>query len=159
MTATHPRQPGDAGPIVPKVPHVLYGADYNPEQWDRDVWREDVRLMQEAGVHPPLEAPPGIEVVRRVRGERSFLFVLNLNHTRATCDVHVGGRYRDLLTGATHAETIALDPYGVAILDTRNIATQKTCALLYISLREFFLFAQGAKPVTYDHLSIVTYGI
>src|SRR5438067_5618862 len=51
MTATHPRQPGDAGPIVPKVPHVLYGADYNPEQWDRDVWRADVRLMQEAGVN------------------------------------------------------------------------------------------------------------
>lgn len=30
--------------------HVLYGADYNPEQWDPTVWREDVRLMQEAGV-------------------------------------------------------------------------------------------------------------
>src|SRR5438105_1433833 len=47
------------------------------------------RVCREAGVHPPLEAPAGIEVVRRVRGERSFLFVLN--HTRATCDVHVGG--------------------------------------------------------------------
>ena len=51
MTAIRPREPGDAGPIVPKVPHVLYGGDYNPEQWDRDVWREDVRLMQEAGVN------------------------------------------------------------------------------------------------------------
>lgn len=29
---------------------ILYGADYNPEQWDPSVWREDVRLMQEAGV-------------------------------------------------------------------------------------------------------------
>jgi beta-galactosidase GanA len=55
-------------------------------------------------------------VVRRVRGERSFLFVLN--HTRARCDVHVGGRHRDLLTDALHAETISLDPYGVVILDT-----------------------------------------
>ncbi|MCL2729353.1 MAG: beta-galactosidase [Actinomycetia bacterium] len=27
-----------------------YGADYNPEQWPREVWKEDVRLMQEAGV-------------------------------------------------------------------------------------------------------------
>jgi beta-galactosidase len=30
---------------------VLYGADYNPDQWPEDVWDEDVRLMQEAGVN------------------------------------------------------------------------------------------------------------
>ncbi|MCT7355140.1 beta-galactosidase [Streptomyces sp. 15-116A] len=29
----------------------VYGADYNPEQWPRDVWEEDVRLMREAGVN------------------------------------------------------------------------------------------------------------
>ncbi|WP_144720666.1 beta-galactosidase [Agrococcus jejuensis] len=29
---------------------IGYGADYNPEQWDREVWREDVELMREAGV-------------------------------------------------------------------------------------------------------------
>ncbi|QZN85397.1 beta-galactosidase [Cellulomonas sp. C5510] len=29
---------------------ISFGADYNPEQWPRDVWTEDVRLMQEAGV-------------------------------------------------------------------------------------------------------------
>ena len=28
-----------------------YGADYNPEQWAPEVWREDARLMQEAGVN------------------------------------------------------------------------------------------------------------
>ncbi|TGB09394.1 beta-galactosidase [Streptomyces sp. MZ04] len=28
-----------------------YGADYNPEQWTREVWEEDVRLMREAGVN------------------------------------------------------------------------------------------------------------
>ncbi|MEU6846966.1 beta-galactosidase [Streptomyces sp. NPDC046716] len=28
-----------------------YGADYNPEQWPREVWDEDVRLMREAGVN------------------------------------------------------------------------------------------------------------
>jgi beta-galactosidase GanA len=44
MTASDLPKHGDAGPIVPKVPHVLYGADYNSEQWDRDVWREAVRL-------------------------------------------------------------------------------------------------------------------
>ncbi|TXN32498.1 beta-galactosidase [Lacisediminihabitans profunda] len=30
---------------------LSYGADYNPEQWGASVWREDVRLMREAGVN------------------------------------------------------------------------------------------------------------
>jgi beta-galactosidase len=29
---------------------VAYGGDYNPEQWPRETWAEDVRLMREAGV-------------------------------------------------------------------------------------------------------------
>ncbi|WP_329115365.1 beta-galactosidase [Streptomyces sp. NBC_01465] len=36
------------------LPHdrlpLAYGGDYNPEQWPREVWEEDVRLMREAGV-------------------------------------------------------------------------------------------------------------
>ncbi|GAA2434613.1 beta-galactosidase [Streptomyces macrosporus] len=32
------------------VPGFAYGADYNPDQWPREVWDEDVRLMREAGV-------------------------------------------------------------------------------------------------------------
>jgi beta-galactosidase len=31
-------------------PGVAFGCDWNPEQWDRSVWREDVRLMRDAGV-------------------------------------------------------------------------------------------------------------
>ncbi|MBW9092073.1 beta-galactosidase [Microbacterium jejuense] len=30
---------------------MLYGADYNPDQWPEEVWDEDVRLMKEAGVN------------------------------------------------------------------------------------------------------------
>jgi beta-galactosidase len=30
---------------------LAFGGDYNPEQWGREVWREDVRLMCEAGVN------------------------------------------------------------------------------------------------------------
>ena len=34
----------------PRLPGIAYGADYNPEQWPRETWAEDVRLMREAGV-------------------------------------------------------------------------------------------------------------
>ncbi len=37
-----------AGPVP--FPGVALGCDYNPEQWPREVWREDVALMREAGV-------------------------------------------------------------------------------------------------------------
>ena len=33
------------------MPHIFYGGDYNPEQWPEEVWKEDVRLMREAGVN------------------------------------------------------------------------------------------------------------
>jgi beta-galactosidase len=29
---------------------ILYGGDYNPEQWPEEVWQDDIRLMREAGV-------------------------------------------------------------------------------------------------------------
>jgi beta-galactosidase len=35
----------------PRVQGLAYGGDYNPEQWSRDTWRDDVRLMREAGVN------------------------------------------------------------------------------------------------------------
>ncbi|MGC5562469.1 beta-galactosidase [Streptomyces sp. FR-108] len=39
------------GPDGDRTPRLAYGADYNPEQWPREVWEEDVRLMREAGVN------------------------------------------------------------------------------------------------------------
>ena len=32
-------------------PHIIYGGDYNPDQWEPETWQEDVRLMREAGVN------------------------------------------------------------------------------------------------------------
>ena len=40
------------GPLLgARLPHILYGGDYNPDQWPESVWEEDVRLMQEASVN------------------------------------------------------------------------------------------------------------
>ncbi len=37
---------------IPRLPPGLaYGGDYNPEQWDESVWRDDMRLMRTAGVN------------------------------------------------------------------------------------------------------------
>jgi beta-galactosidase len=33
-------------PVNPKFPHFLHGGDYNPEQWPREMWDEDMRLMK-----------------------------------------------------------------------------------------------------------------
>ena len=33
-------------PINPRVPHMLHGGDYNPDQWPEEVWDEDMRLMK-----------------------------------------------------------------------------------------------------------------
>ncbi|MCC6804095.1 MAG: beta-galactosidase [Anaerolineae bacterium] len=37
-------------PVSKKAPFLWHGGDYNPEQWSRDVWQEDFRLMREAGI-------------------------------------------------------------------------------------------------------------
>lgn len=37
--------------IARNVPHILYGGDYNPEQWPEETWIEDARLMRAAGVN------------------------------------------------------------------------------------------------------------
>jgi len=48
---THPSPVPAGSASVTRLGHLLYGADYNPEQWPEDVWAEDARLMQIAGVN------------------------------------------------------------------------------------------------------------
>jgi beta-galactosidase len=45
------RGEGPERPLLKPRVGLFYGGDYNPEQWPEEVWREDVRLMQEAGVN------------------------------------------------------------------------------------------------------------
>jgi beta-galactosidase len=73
------------------------------------------QICREAGVTPPLEAPSGVEVVRRRTGDTSFLFALN--HNTEAVEVHLDGRARDLLTGREHDGALTLNPLGVAILE------------------------------------------
>ncbi|WP_431245680.1 beta-galactosidase [Leifsonia xyli] len=36
--------------LIPDADGMILGCDYNPEQWDRAVWHEDIALMRELGV-------------------------------------------------------------------------------------------------------------
>ncbi|MEV5613115.1 beta-galactosidase [Streptomyces sp. NPDC052225] len=36
--------------MIARDGRLLFGGDYNPEQWPEEVWADDVRLMKEAGV-------------------------------------------------------------------------------------------------------------
>lgn len=33
-----------------KVQNILYGGDYNPEQWPEEIWEEDMKLLKEANI-------------------------------------------------------------------------------------------------------------
>ncbi|MGF1666045.1 MAG: beta-galactosidase [Acidimicrobiia bacterium] len=38
-------------PIIPTLPLIAFGGDYNHEQWEESVWREDIDLMRRARVN------------------------------------------------------------------------------------------------------------
>ena len=64
---------------------------------------------------PPVSAPPGVEVVRRrTEDGRDLWFVLNHRPELVTVTLPVDGI--DVLTGAEVATAIALEPFGVSIV-------------------------------------------
>ena len=30
---------------------ILYGGDYNPNQWEKEVWKEDMRIFKDARIN------------------------------------------------------------------------------------------------------------
>jgi len=53
-------------------PQFTYGCDYNPEQWAPEVWAEDARLMQQAGVNLVAINIFGWAQLEPLRGEYTF---------------------------------------------------------------------------------------
>jgi beta-galactosidase len=72
------------------------------------------RVLDEQGLRPPLETPPGVEVVRRSAGAESFVFVLN--HGEDAVEVRLDGQFSDLLTGTQTSGILSLEPFGLAVL-------------------------------------------
>ncbi|SHN18138.1 beta-galactosidase [Gracilibacillus kekensis] len=66
------------------MPHIAFGGDYNPEQWDEQVWLEDAKLMQEAGVNLVSVAIFSWSVIERKEGQFDFAWldkVLDILHS------------------------------------------------------------------------------
>ncbi|MER7588994.1 beta-galactosidase [Micromonospora sp. NPDC127501] len=70
------------------------------------------RLLAEAGVHPTVSAPSGVEVVRRRDGDRTWLFAINHTDTEVRLPVHGV----ELLTGGHCAGELALPAGEVAVV-------------------------------------------
>lgn len=99
---------------------ILYGGDYNPEQWDRDTWGEDVRLMGGAGVNLVTVGVFSWARYEPRPGVRDFGWldeVLDL--------LHAGGIAVDLATptaspppwlGRLHPDTLPVDADGVRLV-------------------------------------------
>jgi len=69
----------------------------------------------DAGVEPVMEAPAGVEVVRRHQSRSSILFLLN--HREVAVDVPITQAGTNLVDGAqVHAGLLKLGPFGAAVI-------------------------------------------
>ncbi|MFY9713287.1 MAG: beta-galactosidase [Microbacterium sp.] len=99
---------------------ICFGGDYNPEQWDSSVWREDVELMRRAGVNLVTVGVFSWARIEPAPGVRDFAWldeVLGL--------LHEAGIAVDLATptaspppwlGIRHPETLPVDRDGVRLV-------------------------------------------
>jgi beta-galactosidase len=67
-----------------------------------------------AGLRAPLDAPEGVEVVRRGAGGQAHLFLLN--HKSRPVAISLPNPRKDILTGRTYDGELTLPGYGVAVL-------------------------------------------
>lgn len=98
---------------------IRYGGDYNPEQWPREVWDEDVVLMQRAGVNLATVAVFSWARLEPRPGEYDFAWLDDVLDT-----LHAGGIRVDLATATAspppwlaklHPETLPVTEHGVRL--------------------------------------------
>ena len=69
----------------------------------------------DAGVEPVMEAPSGVEVVRRHQARSSILFLLN--HRDVAVDVPITQAGTNLVDGTqVHAGLLKIGPFGAAVI-------------------------------------------
>ncbi|GAA4488171.1 beta-galactosidase [Microbacterium panaciterrae] len=99
---------------------ICFGGDYNPEQWDPSVWREDVALMREAGVNLVNVGVFSWARIERTPGERDFAWLDEVLELLDAAGIAV-----DLATptaspppwlGIRYPETLPVDRDGVRLV-------------------------------------------
>ncbi|GAA3313941.1 beta-galactosidase [Nonomuraea dietziae] len=102
-----------------RVPGLLFGGDYNPEQWPEEVWAEDVRLMAEAGVTMATVAVFSWSRLEPAQGVYDFGWL-----DRVLDLLHEHGVSADLATATAtpppwlvraHPEVMPVDAHGVRL--------------------------------------------
>lgn len=74
-------------------------------------------LCAEKGIEPLVKAPAGVEATLRVKGDKSYLFLLNHNPEASAVDLG-GRRGTDLLSGLAAQGNVAVPGRGVMIIET-----------------------------------------
>ena len=100
-------------------PRLAYGADYNPEQWPRAVWDEDIRAMRAAGVNIVSLAIFSWARIEPAEGEYDLGWLDEIMDL-----LHAGGIAVDLATAtaspppwltAKHPEILPVDVHGATV--------------------------------------------
>ncbi|WP_341996424.1 beta-galactosidase [Microbacterium sp. LWH7-1.2] len=98
---------------------ICFGGDYNPEQWPREVWREDVELMNRAGVNLVTVGVFSWARLEPTPGEYDFEWldeVLDLLHGHGIAvDLATPTASPPPWLGILHPETLPVNPDGVRL--------------------------------------------
>ncbi|GID92299.1 beta-galactosidase [Amorphoplanes digitatis] len=101
------------------APRLEYGADYNPEQWPRSTWDDDVAAMRAAGVTVVSLAIFSWALLEPAEGEHDFGWLDEVMDM-----LHAGGIAVDLATAtaspppwltAKHPEILPVDRHGATV--------------------------------------------
>ncbi|MDQ7879088.1 beta-galactosidase [Microbacterium sp. QXD-8] len=119
MAATpHPRRTDTFGELTREL-GICFGGDYNPEQWPREIWDEDVELMVRAGVNLVTVGVFSWARLEPSPGERDFAWldeVLDLLHAHGIAvDLATPTASPPPWLGILHPETLPVNADGVRL--------------------------------------------
>lgn len=98
---------------------IAYGGDYNPDQWPEEVWDDDIRLMQQAGVNTVALAIFSWARIEPREGEFDFNWldriIDKLGHAGIAVDLASATASAPMWLYEQHPEVLPRDKYGHVI--------------------------------------------
>jgi len=142
------------------MPQIGFGADYNPEQWPRAVWADDVVLMKEAGVNIVSVGIFSWSLLEPTDGIFDFAWlreVLDLLHSQGIAvDLATGTASPPQWLIAKHPEILPVNAAGQVYDNTSRQHWRPTSAVF----REYALRLATAMATEFkDHPAVVLWHI